>query len=330
MKRVAWTVALLFVVSAAYAQQEHHMAMHEMASAARLQLADNGAGLLTVRVGPLNLAANADHMQVAQPGDQTLEIPFDGWLTAYHPRMTDALGQTLPGRMLHHVAFWNTERSDFLCPNKEEHIFGAGGEMNDWPAQPGIGYRVHKGERIRVSSMFHNPTATSYADAYLEVRIEYRRAGEGQPLMSVYPTWFDVMQCGNSGYDLAAGHNHRSGKFRLNYSGRLLGVGGHLHDYGRGLTLKDLSRGETIAALTPETNSAGQIVKMPVVLFTDRGGYALPKGEEIEVDADYDNLTGKPLPEGAMGIVVGYFVPADDHEMAALRRNTTSAAEHSH
>lgn len=327
MKRVLWTLAMLFAVSAAQAQHEHH-AMH-MASTAKLRVDDNGAGLLTVRLGPLNLPAHSDHMQVAQPPDQVLEIPLDGWLTAYHPRLTGAQGQTLPARMLHHVAFWNTERSDFLCPNKEEHIFGAGGEMNDWPAQPGIGYRVHKGERIRVSTMFHNPTATSYPDAYLEIKVEYRRAGEGQPLLSVYPTWFDVMECGNSGYDLAAGPNHRTGTFRLNFSGKLLGVGGHLHDYGRGLQLKNVSRGETVASLTPKTDTQGQILNMPVVLFTDRGGYPLQKGEEIQVSADYDNPTGKPLPEGAMGIVVGYFIPADEQAMAALRR-TPLAHEHAH
>ena len=66
----------------------------------------------------------------------------------------DGAGQPEPGRLLHHVAFYNTARPDFLCPNKQEHIFGAGGEMNDWPALPGVGYRVRKGDRIRISTMF--------------------------------------------------------------------------------------------------------------------------------------------------------------------------------
>ncbi len=109
-----------------------------------------------------------------------LVVPFEGWLKAYHPRMTDAAGATLPGRVAHHVAFWNTARSDFLCPNKLEHIFGAGGEMNDWLALPGYGYRVRKGDRILVTSMFHNPTDASYPSAWLQVKIEYQLAGEGQ------------------------------------------------------------------------------------------------------------------------------------------------------
>ncbi len=38
-----------------------------------------------------------------------------------------------------------------------------------------------------------------------------------------------------------------------------------------------------------------------------------------------NNRATKPLPEGAMGIVVGYFVP-NDAQMAALRRPLKSAA----
>src|SRR2546429_6631630 len=38
---------------------------------------------------------------------------------------------------------------------RSEHIFGAGGEMNDWQAVPGFGYRVHPQERIRLSSMLN-------------------------------------------------------------------------------------------------------------------------------------------------------------------------------
>ena len=90
-------------------------------------------------------AANSDHMAVAQPRDLYWEVGFDGWLTAYHPKMTSEDGSPVPRRVLHHVAFWNTSPSDFLCPNKEEHIFGAGSEMNDWPELPGFGYRVRKG-----------------------------------------------------------------------------------------------------------------------------------------------------------------------------------------
>ncbi len=315
-------VALLLLVNLCAlcsAAQHDHRASHQ-AAATRLELADDpNTRTLTARIGPLDLPAYSDHTHVAQPPQLYLVVPFEGWLKAYHPRMTDAAGATLPGRVVHHVAFWNTARSDFLCPNKLEHIFGAGGEMNDWPALPGYGYHVRKGDRILVTGMFHNPTQTSYPSAWLEVKIEYQLAGEGQALKSVYPAWFDVNGCGDSSYDLPAGASVRTGGVEMRHTGLLLGVGGHMHDYARDLLLENKTRKEAIAHLPPELDANGRIAAMPIRIFLDHGGYRLNRGETVMVTAKYDNPAG-PIPEGAMAIVVGYFLPDDQAGMAALQR----------
>jgi len=308
-------------------QHGEHAAHHQQATGVKLDVKDNAAAqVMTLRVGPLNLPAHSGHMAVAQAPDLYLTIPFDGWIVAYHPRLTDANGEMIPPKMLHHVAFWNTARSDFLCPNKEEHIFGAGGEMNDWPVLPGFGYRVQPGERIRINTMFHNPTGTDYPQAYIEVRMEYRRAETGEVWRSVYPAWFDVERCGSSSYDLAAGINVTAGEFTVGYAGMLLGVGGHLHDYGERLVLENITRKEQIATLNSELDPAGQILSMPIATFTNSGGYRMNPGEKIRVTATYNNRTGQALPDGAMGIVVGYFLPDDDAAMAALKRDPKKVA----
>jgi len=297
------------------------MVAMKTSSKARLEVQDNiAAQTLTVRVGPLILPANSDHTAVAQAPTVFLDIPFNGWITAYHPRLVDGTGNSEPGRLLHHVAFYNTTRPDFLCPNKQEHIFGAGGEMNDWPTLPGFGYRVHKGDRIRISTMFHNPTETSYPRTWLEVKLDYRTATQGEPLKSVYPAWFDAGGCGNSGYDLGPGRTLKMGEFKLGFNGRLLGVGGHMHDYGRQLDLYNLTRGEDVAALKAQLDSSGRIQSMPIVRFTDRGGYKLSKDDVLRVSSIYESPLSKPIPEGAMGIVVGYFLPDNDAEVAGLKK----------
>jgi hypothetical protein len=304
--------------------QEHDMQGMAMprSSSATLEVKDDPAAqVLTVRLGPLNLPAHTDHMHAAQPKAQFLPMPFDGWIRAYHPRLVNHRGKALPGRLLHHVAFYNTARPDFLCPNKQEHIFGAGGEMNDWPTTPGYGYPVRRGDRIRISSMFHNPTDTSYPQVYLEVRMEYtREESAATPLRSVYPAWLDVKSCGDSSYDLKPGANVTSGDVAVNYSGVLLGVGGHMHDYGRELVLKNLTQKQTVASLPAKLDAAGHIVSMPIVLFMDQGGYKVAKGDNMQVTATYENPTGHVLDEGAMGIVVGYFLPADEGELVRLHR----------
>lgn len=282
------------------------------------------ASRLTVRLGPLRLPAGADHHAVPQPPARFLEVPLDGWLVAYEPRLVDGRGAPLPGRLLHHVGFWNTARSDLLCPNKEEHVFGAGGEMNEWVRLPGFGYPVSAGDRIRVTGMFHNPTDREYTGVHLEVEVAYREADAGsEPLQDVYPVWFDVQECGPSGYDLEPGRNVTRGTIEVPVPGRLLGVGGHLHDYGKELVLERMGgpeRPTELARLAPERDEAGRILSMPVVPFLLRGGVRLEAGDRIRASARYENPTGTRLPDGAMGIVVGYFLPDDPASMARFRR----------
>jgi len=315
-------VCLLLALLAAPLAAQHDMRGMAMplSSTATVEVKDDPAAqVLTARLGPLDLPAHTDHMHTAQPAPQFLAMPFDGWIRAYHPRLVDEHGKALPGRLLHHVAFYNTARPDFVCPNKQEHIFGAGGEMNDWPTTPGYGYPVRRGDRIRITGMFHNPTAASYSQAYLEVRMEYTRAeSAATPLRSVYPTWLDVKSCGDSSYDLNPGRNVTTGDVTMNYSGILLGVGGHMHDYGRGLLLENLTRKQTVATLPAKLDSAGHLVAMPIVMFMNQGGYKVSQGDRMQVTATYDNPTGHLLRDGAMGIVVGYFLPADEGQFSRL------------
>src|SRR5215472_12061556 len=103
---------------------------HAVAKGVTLQTkVDDVAHTITLREGPINLPANTSHMKMPQPPDLHWTVPMNGWLLAYSPKLVDANGNQVPGGALHHTAFWNENRVDFLCPNKEEHIFGAGSEM---------------------------------------------------------------------------------------------------------------------------------------------------------------------------------------------------------
>src|SRR5215471_12429563 len=298
---------------------------HEMAKGVKLDVNTNaGSHTITLREGPMNLPANTSHMKMAQPPDLMWTIANSGWLLAYHTRLVDASGGVVPGVVLHHTAFWNENRSDFLCPNKDEHIFGAGGELTDWAAVPGFGYRVEKGDRIRIETMIHNPTSTSYPQAYLEVVIPYAQDASPAPVNNLYPAWMDVGGCGNSGYDLAAGPSKKVGTVAVKFDGVLLGVGGHMHDYAKELVLEDSRSQDPLAKLVAKTGEKGQLISMPVELFYQKyaqtGGYPLRAGDVLTIRASYDNSSGKSLRDGAMGIVVGYFVPKEPGALAGLRR----------
>ncbi len=299
----------------------HHAAAKGVTLDAKV---DAAAHTVTLLVGPMNLPAHTSHTKMPQPPDLLWGVPMEGWLLAYHPKLVDSNGNAVPGTVLHHVAFWNENRPDFLCPNKEEHIFGAGSEMTDWAEVPGYGYRVRKGDNIRIETMIHNPTAISYDKAYLEVVIPFQEApGDAStavPRKNVYPAWMDVASCGDSSYDLPPGKSEKTGTVTVKYDGVLLGVGGHLHDYGKQIVLQDISRKETVATLDAKTDAQGLLESVPVKLFVQEGGYKFAKGDALRISATYDNPTGKLLPDGAMGIAVGYFVAVDDTKLAALHR----------
>jgi hypothetical protein len=321
------------VPSAAESEHSHHhhggfmQNMHgSIAKGVKLQQSfDSASHSITLRIGPIALPAHTDHMKMPQPADLVWTLPLDGWLLAYTPRLVDSTGALVPGHVLHHVAFWNINRSDFLCPNKEEHIFGAGSELTNWAEIPGYGYRVQKGDQIRIETMVHNPWDTPYDHVYLEVKIPYADA-TASDVKSVYPTWMDVQSCRDSGYDLKPGKSQTVGTVKVDYEGVLLGVGGHLHDYGRQLVLEDTTRKETVVTLDAKVNEKGELLSVPVAMFFDKGGYKFSAGDQLKITATYDNSSGKFRPDGAMGIVVGYFVPTDDTAMAALRRKPRPAA----
>jgi hypothetical protein len=300
---------------------------HDIAQGVKLDVKTGAAThTITLRVGPMDLPANTSHMKMPQPPDLTWTIANAGWLLAYHAKLLDASGAAIPGVVLHHTAFWNENRRDFLCPNKDEHIFGAGGELTDWAPVPGFGYRVEKGDRIRIETMIHNPTATAYQQAYLEVTIPYAQDASPAPVKTLYPAWIDVGGCGKSGYDLAAGPSRKVGTVPVKYDGVLLGVGGHMHDYAKQLVLEDSRSRKPVVTLAAKTDEHGQLISMPVELFVLNGGYPLQAGDVLTITATYDNTSGKTLHDGAMGIVVGYFVPQQAEALAALRREPNSGS----
>jgi hypothetical protein len=178
--------------------------------------------------------------------------------------------------------------------------------------------------------MVHNPTDTGYDSVFLEVRIPFQEADAAagaQAVKSVYPAWMDVESCGNSGYDLKPGKNVTTGTVPVKYDGILLGVGGHMHDYAKEIVLEDATRKETVATLDAKVDAQGELLSMPVVTFFDRGGYKFAAGDTLKITATYENPTGKLLRDGAMGILVGYFAPANDAAMASLRHKAAPPHE---
>jgi hypothetical protein len=265
---------------------------------------DLEARTLTLKLGPITFP-DSSHFSLL---DRVFTSPEDHWLLSYEISMVDEAGNALPGNLLHHFNLINLKRRDFLCPDYMEYIYAVGSEGTPWPVVPGAAYKILKGDSIMIRTMLRSSNApVPIHRAFVVVRIKY--APVGMPLKQVKTVWLSVQGCGvHPKYDLLPGVNVTSTDFKVPYAGKLLGVGGHMHEFGRSLQLQNITRQQEITSIL-WTSKPNRIASPPIVFFLEQGGYKLEMDDVIRVTATYDNTTGKRLPDGAMGILMGYFIP---------------------
>ena len=310
---------------AAHPAGQESIAMHEHIPSSRqtsrepsLIVVDEAtARLLTVRRGPIDIPAGTPHEYLA---DRVFTIPFDGWLTSLKPRVIDASGRSLPRRLLHHLDFYNASRRDLLCPGEMEILFSTGSELQPWQLPPGTGLRLRKGDDILIRTMVENLTKRDFPNTFVEVRMSYTLDSEQSLLTSVYPMVISLFYCrkGLSVYDLKPGVNVATSEIMGPYSGRLLAVGGHVHDYARELKLENLTRRETIATLIPQFDDQGRFLSLPIISLAEHGGYKIEHGDTLRLTSTYENPTDHVLTEAAMAGMIGAFLPDNEEDLPSV------------
>jgi hypothetical protein len=113
-------------------------------------------------------------------------------------------------------------------------------------------------------------------------------------------------------FDVPPGKSTKSYEFTLPVGGRLLGVGGHMHDYGVDVRLEDAETGKVITSVVATRDAMGKVTKVSRRLFGVSGeGLKLKANHRYRVVGDYDNPTNETKIKGAMAHMVGLFVPDD-------------------
>ncbi len=266
---------------------------------------------LVIELGPLDLPANADHHDLAQPGTRGVHIPLSGWIHGFRIEIVDRAGNPVPQRVLHHINVIAAEHRE-LFSEIMLRVAAAGQETGPAVLPRMIGLQVRKGEEFLVSAMLHNPTPRAYNGVTARVRMPYTVADTWIRPFSAYPFYLDVMPPAGEthAYDLPPGRSEKSWEGRPAVAGRILGVGGHLHKYGVALRLEDVTAGKVIWEAEPVLDEAGEVVGMPVKKFFWRLGVRVWPDHTYRLTAIYDNPTGATIPDGAMGALGGVFLPA--------------------
>ena len=97
--------------------------------------------------------------------------------------------------------------------------------------------------------MWHNHSPAMIKGVSFEMTVEYSPPNLVPKPVSVLPVYLDVMNpVGRDvDFDLPAGPSVWTRDFRLPLGGRIIGVGGHAHDFATGLALQDVTDSDAAA-----------------------------------------------------------------------------------
>lgn len=281
-----------------------------LAAQARLTAALEGGGKdFVLTLGPVDLPAGATHHQVMQPATQEVPVPGAGWLRGYRLEFVDRAGRPVPHSVLHHLNLIMPDRRELFSPIMLR--VGAAGQETAPVELPFLmGFKVRPGEKILVTAMFANEESKqAYQGVRLRVHMPFTPDGTWLPPMSVYPFYIDVMPpAGPHAYDLPPGKSERSWDARPAVAARLLGMGGHLHQYGALLRFEDVTAHRVIWEARPVLDRTGEVVSIPTGKFWWKGGVRVVPTHLYRLTAFYDNPTGRTVPDGAMGTLGGILV----------------------
>lgn len=272
-------------------------------------LVDRDRSELVFILGPVNLPTGG-HDKIEQPKTQTVAVPVTGYFHGFTVEMVDAGGNILPSELLHHVNIMMPSRRE-LFSNIMQRVGAAGAETGPIQFPRLLGYPVTRGDSLIFTLMLNNPTTRSFENVEMRLRMKYS-ASPIMPTLTIYPFHLDVMPpAGIHAYTLPPGKSSRSWEAKPAVAGRIVALGGHLHQFGTALRLEDVTTGKIIWEAKPILDANGKLIGMPRAFFFRRLGIQLNPTHVYRVTAEYENPTNEPIEHGAMGTLGGILVPDD-------------------
>ena len=228
------------------------------------------------------------------------------------------------GLWLHHMVLFDTSKTDVTCPSLGvgalgQRFFSSGNERTPTDGMAGYGYPQGTDSRWNLIYDLMNMTAQP---ANVTIRVDFDYVPLSTPGMRpLTPIWLDINQCGNSERPAL------DGKFTYDYSltsqwtGKLLGIAGHLHDGGVNVTISKNGRqacdSRAVYGGTPAYVEGSNSLHMPGMAHISKmtlcnGTPANPvmaivPGDKIDLAANYDMTQHHADGHPVMGIAIGYW-----------------------
>lgn len=306
--------------------------------AATTLTADRGAKEFVIETGPVDLPLTP-HGDGHHHGDEGMvyppiaevTFPFDAYLYGFRYEFVDAQGNVLPSALMHHLNVIDPNHRDLFLPIS--YRMAAVGSETGAMALPRylFGQPVAAGQSVVISSMLHNPTGQAYEGVTLRFSFDYMPAGRPWPLFGVRTFQLDVaFPAGDKDFDLPPGRSSFSWEGSPVVAGRIVAIGGHLHEHAVNLTLEDMTTGALLWEGRPVLDDEGRLAGVTVGYAFLRLGIKLYPTHRYRATVTYDNPTGGVIPDGGMGLVGGLFIPSVREWPAADRSNPLYVLDRAH
>lgn len=279
-------------------------------------------GPYTAQVAPQNPDGTHGHWHSGNQFAFGVEKPCNNcYITSMKADLVVPDGSSVGRRddlQLHHMVLFNTDagRSDATCAFPlgllGQRFFASGDERTLIQAPQGTGYYTGNGGWNLIWDLA-STLSDQPQDVYYQVTFTW--VPGSADMVDLEPVWFDVDQCGDSNVDVPAGSSQQSWTWNVNRPGYLVGIGGHLHNYGTHIEIRNDSTGEmlcdSVAAYGGDPMYVDHHGGRNISAMSTCGGMVdwdpvtrLSSGQRVTITSHYDAV---PEPTNdAMGIVIGF------------------------
>lgn len=273
---------------------------------------DSARREVVISAGPVTVPAMTLYAHHAKEEYLSVAWPVSGWVRGYRIDLVDSSGKQLPRELLHHVGMVNLARRQLAYPIAER-LFASAQETKPVVLPASMGVPLTGNEEMVLYYALVNPGQTELSGVVVQVTILWTPANS-RGVTDVLPLVANAKDesAESISFDVKPGVSSTSAEFTIPVSGYVRALGGHLHDYGVELRLEDAESNKVLARLGTNRTSEGLLRDVEQTTFRlKRRGLRLEANHRYRVVAVYDNPTCHTIQEGAMGLVVGAFIPDD-------------------
>jgi hypothetical protein len=229
------------------------------------------------------------------------------------------------GLWLHHMVMADSAKQDLTCPGRGpgllgQRFFSSGNERSPVASEGPFGYP--QGTNSSWNLIYDLMNMTSQVRR-VGITVTFEYVPLSTPgIKPMTPLWLDINQCANSERPAQTGQYSYSYSLTSQWTGKLIGIGGHLHDGGTHVTIS--TNGKVVCdskatyggtpAYVEGANSThmpgmGHISDMSRCHGTEANPVtAIKPGDKIDLVAYYDaNAHMQMGTHPVMGIAIGYF-----------------------